>query len=38
MITKSEYYREFGIRLVGNYKTKPAIVIGLWKYVIRIEL
>lgn len=38
MISKHPSHRELGIRIVKVHKSKTALVIGLWKYMIRIEL
>lgn len=35
---KQTTYREFGVRLVKDFKSKPALVIGVWKWIVRISL
>jgi len=34
---KHQYFRELGIRVVQDYKSKPALIIGLWKWTVRVE-
>lgn len=38
MVIKNEYNKEIGIRLVRGFKERPALIIGLWNWTMRIEL
>jgi hypothetical protein len=37
-VHKTSTYKEIGIRLSKDYKTPPALIVSLWKYIVRIEL
>lgn len=37
-INRNKYHNEISIRLMKHYKSKPALVLELWKWTVRITL